>query len=406
MLKYGTRTESGCANIAASILKSQLMSFFQLGFRPFYALASIFAIVALVIWLRAFAGFSGTGVYLHSVVWHSHEMLFGFSAAVIAGFLFTAVHNWTGLPTPTGAVLAGLTALWIAARVLIIQGPAPIAAIVDVAFLPAIAVAVAIPIFRSKNVRNYKVLAVVMALSVAHGVFHLASLKYLPAGLSRSSLFASIDIVVILLAIVAGRVIPAFTNNAIDEAKSRHEPWVEFVTFAGMTLVAFTTVMSGRWALPSGAMALLFIVVAAAHATRLSLWDPIRTIHNPLLWMMPVAYSWIPFAFLLRALSALSIAPASAWIHAVTLGAISSFMLAMMMRSTLGHTGRQLIANRTDVAAFLLLQFAAIVRVIASIAAGQSYRYWIVVSSVLWVLAFLLFVVRYLPMLSRPRVSD
>jgi uncharacterized protein involved in response to NO len=165
------------------------------------------------------------------------------------------------------------------------------------------------------------------------------------------------------------------------------------------------TFASGLWPLPPVLMALLFVVVAAAHATRLGLWDPIRTIHNPLLWMMPTAYSWIPFAFLLRALAAMNIVPASAWIHAVTIGAISSFMLAMMMRSTLGHTGRQLVASRSDMAAFLLLQFAAIVRVIASTAAGQSYRYWIVASSLLWVLAFLLFVVRYLPMLSRKRAA-
>ena len=382
------------------------MSFFQLGFRPFYAVAAIFAVVALVVWLRAFAGFSGTGVYLHSVVWHSHEMLFGFSAAVIAGFLFTAVHNWTGLPTPTGIVLAGLTALWLAARVLIFMGPAPIAAIVDVAFLPAIAVAVALPIIRSKNVRNHKVLAVILALAVSHGVFHLASQGYFPADLSRTSLFASIDIVVILLAIVAGRVIPAFTKNAIPEANARHEPWVEMVTFVGMILVALATLVSGSWALPSGIMAVLLIVVAAAHATRLGLWDPIRTIDNPLLWMMPVAYSWLPFAFLLRAFAALNIVPASAWVHAVTIGAISSFMLAMMMRSTLGHTGRQLVASRIDMTAFLLLQFAAIVRVVASITAGGSYRYWIVISSFAWVLAFLLFALRYLPMLGRPRVAD
>jgi len=381
------------------------MPFFQLGFRPFYAVAAIFAVVAMLAWLSALAGFSGTGFYLHSVVWHSHEMLYGFSAAVIAGFLFTAVHNWTGLPTPSGAALAGLTVLWVAARVLIITGPAPLAAIVDVAFLPAIALAIAVPIFRSKNVRNYKVVAVLMALAAAHGVFHLASQGVVPSGLSRTSLFVSIDIVVILLAIVAGRVIPVFTKNAVPEANSRHEAWVETITFVGMVLVVLVTFVSGLWTLSPVLVALLFVVVAAAHATRLGLWDPVSTIHNPLLWMMPAAYSWIPFAFLLRALAAMNIVPASAWIHAVTIGAISSFMLAMMMRSTLGHTGRQLVASRSDMTAFVLLQFAAIVRVIASIAAGESYRFWIVVSSLLWVLAFLVFALRYLPMLRRPRVG-
>ena len=119
------------------------MSLLQLGFRPFYALASIFAIVAITVWLGAFSGFSGTGDYLHGTVWHSHEMLYGFSAAVIAGFLLTAVRNWTGLDTPAGAPLAAMAILWLAARVLIVKGPAPIAALVDVLFLPVLAFAVA-----------------------------------------------------------------------------------------------------------------------------------------------------------------------------------------------------------------------------------------------------------------------
>jgi uncharacterized protein involved in response to NO len=219
-------------------------------------------------------------------------------------------------------------------------------------------------------------------------------------------LFASIDIILILMAIVGGRVIPAFTGNAIAESNPRHEPWVETATFASMILVLLITATSGIWALPATLMALLLIVAAAAHATRLGLWEPAKTLHNPLLWMMPAAYSWIPFAFLLRALAAINIVPASAWIHAVTMGAISSLMLAMMMRSSLGHTGRQLVASRSDMAAFLLLQLAAIVRVFASITAGESYRYWVIASGLIWALAFLIFAVRYLPMLLRSRATD
>ena len=382
------------------------MSFLQLGFRPFYAVASVFAIVAVIVWLRSFTGIAGTGVYLQSVVWHSHEMLFGFSAAVIAGFLFTAVQNWTGQPTPSGAALAALTALWLVARVLIVFGPAPLAAIADVMFLPAIAFAIAIPILRSKNVRNYKVVAVVIVLAVFHGLFHLASLGYAAAWLARIALFVSIDTIVILLAIIGGRVIPAFTRNAAPDSNPRHEPWVETVTFGSMILVVLITAVSGHWAAPSALMSVLFIVVAAAHATRLALWDPIRTAHNPLLWMMPAAYSWIPFAFLLRALAAVNIVPASAWLHAITMGAVSGLMLAMMMRSSLGHTGRPLVASRVDMTAFLLLQLGTIVRVLASIAAGDSYRSWVVIAGIIWGSAFLLFALRYVPMLSRPRVSD
>ena len=382
------------------------MSLLQLGFRPFYALASIFAIVAITAWLGAFSGFSGTGVYLHGTVWHSHEMLYGFSAAVIAGFLLTAVRNWTGLETPTGAPLAAMAILWLAARVLIVKGPAPIAALVDVLFLPVLAFAVAGPILRSKNVRNYKVLLILLALAISHGVFHLASQAYMQAWFARTSLVISIDIIVILMSVIGGRVIPAFTRNAVPEAQSRHEPWVETVTFASMLVVVLITAVSDYRAPPQALVILLFVVVAASHATRLGLWDPVKTVHRPLLWMMPAAYSWIPFAFLLRALAAANIVPASAWIHAVTTGAVAGLMLAMMMRSSLGHTGRQLVASKTDMAAFLLIQCAAIARVIASIVAGETVRFWIVASGLTWALAFLLFAVRYLPMLSRPRMPD
>ena len=381
------------------------MSIFQLGFRTFYALAAIFAIAAMIMWLRAFAGLSGTGEYLYSIAWHSHEMLFGFAVAVIAGFLLTAVRNWTGLPTPTGAPLAMLAILWIAARVLIITGPAALAAIVDVTFLPALALAIAVPILRSKNKRNYKVLAIILLLAGAHGIYHLASLGFAGAWLARTSLFAGIDILMILMAIVGGRVIPAFTRNALPSATSRHEPWVEVVTFVSMILVTFVTVLNGYWAVPSMLAAILLIIVAASHAIRLALWDPVKTLHNPLLWMMPVAYSWMPIAFLLRALAVTNVVAAGAWIHAMTMGAVSSLMLAMMMRSSLGHTGRQLIASKADMAAFLLLQIAAIVRVVASVTAGETYQQWIVASGLIWALAFLVFAWRYVPMLARPRVS-
>jgi uncharacterized protein involved in response to NO len=382
------------------------MSILQLGFRTFYSLAAIFAIAAMLLWLRAFTGLSGTGDYLYGVVWHSHEMLFGFSVAVITGFLLTAVRNWTGLPTPVGVPLAMLAMLWLAARVLILMSSPLLAAIVDVAFLPVLALAIAVPILRSKNKRNYKVLGIVLALALSHGVFHLASLGYLDAGMSRTALFVGIDIVIVLLATVAGRVIPAFTRNAVPNATSRHEPWVEVVSFASIVLIIFVSVLRGYSAPASGLMAVLFLIAAAAHAIRLALWEPIKTLHNPLLWMMPVAYSWIPFAFFLRALTSLAVVPASAWVHAITTGAVSGFMLAMMMRSSLGHTGRQLVASKADMTAFLLLQLAAIVRVAASIVAGETYQQWVVASGLIWALAFLVFVSRYLPMLSRPGVSD
>ncbi len=381
------------------------MSLFQLGFRPFYSLAAIFAVVAVIAWLMAFAGMLGTGSYLQSVTWHSHEMVFGFATATIAGFLLTAVRSWTGLETPTGLALAVLALLWLLGRVLLLIGPLPLAAIVDFLFLPALAISVAIPILRSRNVRNYKVIAVLLALLACHGIFHLATLGILDGWLSRAALFASIDILVILMAVVAGRVVPAFTRNAVPEATSRHEFWIEVITFSSMILVVLTTI-SPSGLIPAPLLMGFLLMAAAANATRLGLWDPLCTIRNPLLWMMPAAYSWIPFAFLLRALAVIHVVPPSAWIHAVTIGAVSGFMIAMMMRSSLGHTGRALLACRSDMTAFLLVQLAAIIRIVGSIAAGETYRYWIVASGLIWCLAFLIFVVRYLPMLARPRAKS
>ena len=372
-----------------------------LGFRPFYLLASVFAVVAILLWLASLNGRLHFGAYLPGMFWHSHEMLFGYIVAVIAGFLFTAVRNWTGQPTPTGLALGGIAALWLLARVLLVSGPSFVAVFLDVAFLPVVAVAIAIPILRSRNKRNYKVIGVLAAASLLHLLFHLALGGQLPAWLSRASLFASIDLVVILFALIGGRVIPAFTRNAVAGSNPRHEPWLEVVAFGSLLLIALVTLAGG--ALAAWIPASLFVVAAVAHLLRLALWQPQLTLGNPLLWMMPVAYSWLPIALMLRGLSTAAVVVPGAWIHALTMGALSSLMMAMMMRSTLGHTGRELVASRMDMAAFAVLQVAALIRVVAG--SSGNYQALIVLSGLAWVLAFALFLSRYLPMLVQARVD-
>ena len=376
---------------------------FAIGFRPFYSLAVVFAVAVTLFWLASFTGRLQVGTYLQGVFWHSHEMMFGYIVAVMAGFLFTAVRNWTGLPTPSGIVLGGIAVLWIVARVLLVTGPSTLAVVIDVAFLPVIAIAVAIPILRSRNKRNYKIIGVLVAVSLLHLMFHLALGAQLPAWLSRASLFASIDLVVILFALVGGRVIPAFTRNAVSESNPRHENWLEVIAFGSLLLIVLATLLGGAFTVAARIPTSLFVVAAVAHLLRLALWQPQVTLGNPLLWMMPVAYSWLPVALLLRALSTVAVIVPGAWIHALTMGALSSLMMAMMMRSTLGHTGRKLVATQMDVAAFLLLQLAALLRVVAG--GVGNYQTLVVLSGVVWILAFVLFVVRYLPMLIQPRVD-
>ena len=376
-----------------------------LGFRPFYLVAAMFAIVAIPAWLVSYTGGDLAGNYLQGMAWHSHEMIFGFAAAVIAGFLLTAVRNWTGRPTPTGTLLGGLVTLWLLARVLMLTGPANVAALIDILFLPALGIAVAIPIWASRNARNYKVLAVLSVLTLANVGYHLASSGSLPLENGRVSMTTALDVISILIAIVGGRVIPAFIGNAVEGATPRHVGSVEFVSVGALVVILIAGILKPWVAVPHNVWLIVFVVAAVGQGVRLSLWQPLRTRGDPLLWMLPVAYAWLPVSLALRALELQSIVPSGAAIHALTIGAIASLMMAMMMRSALGHSGRPLVAGLAEVGAFVLLQLSAIVRVLAASIAPGAYREAMIVSGVLWMLAFAVFLWRYWPVLTRPRID-
>ena len=376
-----------------------------LGFRPFYLLASLFAVIALPIWILSFTGGTQMGEYLRGGAWHSHEMIFGFASAVIAGFLLTAVRNWTGQPTPSGAPLAALVAIWLLARVLMLTGPASAAAMIDILFLPILGLAIAIPIWRSRNARNFKILAVLAGLTLANVVYHLAYLNLLPAGFARLATVAALDVIAILIAIMGGRVIPAFIGNAVESAEPRHYVGVEIASVGSLLVILVVGVVKPWFPVPGVVWLVLFATAAIAHSIRLLLWQPFRTYDKPLLWMLPVAYAWLPITLALRVLAELAIVPASAAVHALTIGAIGALMVAMMMRSALGHSGRPLIAGPAEISAFVLLQLAAIVRVFATSIAPAIYREAMITSGVLWTVAFTVFLIRYWAILTRPRID-
>lgn len=389
-------------------MKLSTLPVFLLGFRPFYLVAAVFAVVALPVWIGSFFGAIPAGAYLGGIAWHSHEMVFGFATAVIAGFLLTAVRNWTGLPTPSGGVLAALALLWVSGRLLVAAGPPIVAAIADLAFLPALATAIAIPITRSRNVRNFKVLAVLGGLMIANGGFHLAELGVLPSAFSRISIIAALDVIVILITIVAGRVIPAFIGNAVPTARPKSIYVVEVAAVLPLLIILALGPGSFWISVPVSIWIGLLLIAAVAHIIRLLLWDPFQTRRNALLWMLPVAYAWVPTALLLRAGAALPMLgiPASAAFHALTIGAIASLMVAMMTRSALGHTGRVLKAGPIEIATFLMLQAAALVRVVPGIFWPQHYQAYVIGSATLWSLAFAIFIMGYWTILTRPRIDE
>jgi uncharacterized protein involved in response to NO len=339
------------------------------------------------------------------LLWHGHEMIFGFAPAIVAGFLLTAVRNWTGLATPTGGRLALLVVLWLLGRIGMFGASPVVTAVADLLFIPALAVAIGLPIVRSRNGRNYKVVAVLAGLALCNVLFHGTNLGVLAPGFARTAIVAGIDLIMVLLAVVGGRVIPAFTNNAVAEAEARHDQRVEIVAFS--TLVAILGVdLAGTQIVPVWVWMGLLMLAALAHAIRLALWQPLKTRRQALLWMMPVAYAWIPVALVLRGLADAGWGiSASAGIHAFTIGAMLGLMLAMMMRSALGHGGRALVAGRADVLVFLLVQAAAVIRVFVVMVWPEAQRSAVVGSSLLWAVALGIFAIRYWPILTRPRVD-
>jgi uncharacterized protein involved in response to NO len=379
---------------------------FALGFRPFYLLAIILAAVALPVWLGVYFGIIAPSGYLSGIAWHSHEMLFGFVVAVIAGFLLTAVRNWTGLPTPTGIALSILAGIWLLARILMWTGPAALAAVVDLSFLPALAVAIAIPIARSRNRRNFKVLLILVGLGGANLAFHLTMLGVLPVGVDRLSIVVTLDIIMILMAIMAGRVIPAFTRNAVAGAHPRQVLSIEVLALGSLVLILIAEIGSFWFAIDTVLWCALFATAAIMHVIRLLLWQPFRARHDPLLWMLPVAYAWIPVALFFRAVATLPTGiPETVAFHALTTGAMASLMTAMMTRSALGHTGRELKAGRIEISVFLLIQAAALTRIVPGLIWPQHYPTYMTVSAGLWSLAFIVFLSRYWSILSRARID-
>ena len=374
-------------------------AFWTLGFRPFYLLASIFAAVSIPLWVFQYAGHMPVA-YLRSEVWHGHEMLFGYALAVVTGFLFTAVRTWTGQPTPTGPTLAAFALLWIAGRVLVLTPYETAAALVNAAFPVAVAVAIGIPLARSGNRRNYFFVAVLLLLAAAALSLHLSYLGVL-AWPERASLQVGLDLVLFLMVVMGGRVIPMFTNNGIPGAQATRHPIVEKFALGGVLALLGADLLQS----PSGVIAILAVAVAAAHAVRLYLWQPWRTIRTPLVWILHASYAWIVVYLLLRGFVAIGWVAEPLAVHALTIGAIGGMTMGMMTRTARGHTGRSLTADGFEVACFVLIQLAVLIRVFGPMLLPDAYVSTVIVSGACWSSAFTIYAVRYWPVLSRVRLD-
>ena len=372
----------------------------NLGFRPLYLLAGLFATLSIPVWMAQYAGWLGGHAIVAGPLWHAHEMLFGYALAVIVGFLFTAGRNWANQPTPTGAMLAAIAALWVAARVLVLTRYALAAAAFDTAFALAAAAGIAVPFVRSGNRRNYFFVALLLGMGVANLAFHLGMAGLLDLPVQRG-LQVGLDLVLFIMVVMGGRVIPMFTMNGIPGVFCARLPWIERLA-PGSVLALLAADVLGA---PDMVIGPIAAVAAAAHAARLVLWRPWLTLKKPIVWILHFAYTWIVLALALRALAAYDLVAASLAIHALTVGAIGGLTLGMMTRTSLGHTGRPLQTGNAELFCYVAIQLAALVRVFVPLVFPSLYLHAVIGSGLLWSLAFGVFTLTYWTILSRPRLD-
>jgi len=375
---------------------------FALGFRPFFLLAGWLAILLMAFWVPVFVGGVASDIYYAQIDWHSHEMIFGYTVAVIAGFLLTAVRNWTNTPTPSGLPLAGMGALWLIARILPILVaifPRWLIAAADLAFLPTFAIGIAVPLLKNNEKQNLIFLPLLAVLWSADLLVHADVLGLAP-NLARKGVFLGLDVIILVIVIMGGRVIPFFTERALSVVLKR---WriVEWLSPVSVVLFLLTELFVPD----SVTSASLAALAACANGARLAGWYTPRYWRVPLLWVLHLGYGWIILGFYLKAGTAVGLVPPQFTIHAFTVGGIGVLTLGMMARVSLGHTGRPLKVGAAMTTAFVLINLAAVGRGLLPPFFPQFFSQLIVASGAFWIAAFTIFIIVYTPILIQPRVD-
>lgn len=380
---------------------------FARGFRPFFLAAGVHAAAIVGRWLAIWVGLASAPHWQGPLLWHGHEMTFGFVAAAIAGFLTTAVPVWTGRPALSGWPLAALFGLWCAGRLAFWWAgalPAWLIASIDGAFLPALAIVLVRTLRGSGQYRNYGVVAVVGLLALANAVLHAGALGWVSADLATRALHAAVAAIVVLLLVVGGRITPAFTANALrrwgDESPLRTRPWLDRLAIGAALLLVGSELVAPR-GLGHGVVATIAGLAALA---RMLGWRSFAVRRDPLLWSLHAGMAWIGAGLLLVGASDLGAPiPPSAGLHALTVGAIGSTIVAVMTRVGLGHTGRALVLPRGAVASYALVNAAALLRIGAAAFPASHPLAWLIASGLAWMLAFAVFTVLYWPILTVAR---
>ncbi len=383
--------------------------FFGYGMRPFFLFAGIFAVLAMLGWVGSMASNGAVAppmTALPAYLWHGHEMLFGYAGAVIAGFLLTAVPSWTGTPILGRRRLMSLVALWLAGRLAVSFGaalPGIAVAIIDIAFPLVLAAMVTGPLWRRRALRNYMFVGVLAVFATANGLVHAEMLGWLEDS-ARAGLILGIDTVVLLMVVVGGRIVPAFTTGALRQngVALRKTPLLDRAAILSVLIVLLADLI-----VPDSAIAgYAALFAAAAQAARMSGWRGWKIRHMPILWVLHLGYGWIAVGLALKgAADAFGWVSPAAGLHGLTIGAVGTLTLGVMSRAALGHAGRALVAGRALTTAYIAVSLAALLRVFAPGWMPEWYGAAMIASGLIWVAAFVIFTAYFWPILTRPRLD-
>lgn len=385
----------------------------RLGFRPFYLGAAAFAVIAVPWWIvllyrpELIAGTWAEALQpnLPPLLWHAHEMLFGFVAAVIMGFLLTAVRAWTGLSTPRGVLLGALIGLWLVARLTaleVIGVPYVVYAVLDLALIPLVALLLLRVVMQAGNRRNYPIIGLLLLLSLANLAFHLAYGGWWSISPLRP-LYGALAIIVLIECVMAGRVVPAFTQSAIPGLRLVQSPRLEVASFVATALALASWVLDP----PLGAVTPVLLALAAAlQLARWLQWRPWVTRTRPILWILHLGYLWIPLGLALLACARLGWISQSAGIHGLAIGATGGLIIGMITRTARGHTGRPLQVGYAEIAAYVLIMSAALLRTLLPLGLPpDAYVALLWAAVAAWSVAFALYLWRYVPWLMTSRLD-
>jgi uncharacterized protein involved in response to NO len=379
-----------------------MSSLWKLGFRPFFLLGALWASIHILVWISFQTGWINLSIQ-DPILWHAHEMIFGFASAIIAGFLLTSSQNWTGIRGVHGRKLKLLVTLWVLGRATsIVSGSFPLSfTIIDLCFYPMLALFLKPYLWQASQKRNKIFLVLFAVLFLVNLSVHLDSFHLTLPVSARSLLLLSLFTVIVMIGIIGGRVIPFFTQNAIPTTQSQRHPWIETLVIPSTALAGISVVF---WEFTIITASLCFIA-ALIHFVRWLLWKPMVALKTPILFILYVGYAWVFLGFFLRGLASLTVLAPSLSTHALTAGAIGIMIYGMITRVALGHTGRPIRASRLIVTGYLLLILASIVRVFGPWMFPQFSLHAIECSGLLWSTSFFVYLIEYTPILCKPRLD-